>query len=93
VVELVSCELEFRGIPLGHLGMYFAELGGEQMTEYFPIVYRGEGWWGELLSEKELSFTSVFKVNSVVIRFTAESDSKLADLIKRYRYKTTRIGG
>ncbi|MHC0038182.1 hypothetical protein [Pseudoneobacillus sp. C159] len=63
------------------------------MTETFPFVYEGEGWRGELLSETELSFTAVFKVNSVAIRFTADSDALLADLIKNYRYKTFRIGG
>jgi hypothetical protein len=93
VVELVSRELEFRGIPLGHLGMYFVELGAEQLTKDFPIVFSGEGWSGELLSEEELSFTTVFKVNSVKVRFRAESDEELADLIKRFRYKTFRIGG
>ncbi|WP_251032482.1 hypothetical protein [Mesobacillus foraminis] len=93
VVKVASEQLEFRGISVGHLGMYFEELGGKQITEGFPIVYQGENWSGEILGEEEISFTSVFKVNAVVIRFTAEDGTDLDELIKRYRYKTTRIGG
>jgi hypothetical protein len=93
VVEMVSRELEFRGINRDHLGMYFEELGGKAQTDTFPFVYEGDGWIGEILSEDELEFTKVFKVNAVHIRFTAETESKLEELIKQYRHKTTRVGG
>lgn len=90
---MVSCELEFRGIHLRHLKMYFEELGGEQITDCLPFIYKGKNWSGEISNEGELTFTPVFKVNTVHIRFTAENESELEDLIQRYRYKTTRIGG
>lgn len=90
---MTSRELEFRGINLSHLGIYFEELGGKQITKEFPFVYQGEGWRGEILSEKELEFTSVFKVNTVKVRFVANDSEALEALIKNYRYKTTRIGG
>ncbi|SEM63338.1 hypothetical protein SAMN05192533_104149 [Mesobacillus persicus] len=90
---MASRELEFRGINRNHLGMYFEELGGELLTDAFPFVYKGNGWTGEILSEDKLTFTKTFKVNAVHIRFTAETESGLEDLIKQYRYKTTRVGG
>lgn len=90
---MTSQELEFRGINLSHLGMYFEELGGKQTTTDFPIIYQGEDWRGEILSETELAFTSVFKVNVVKVRFMAKDSGALEALIKNYRYKTTRIGG
>jgi hypothetical protein len=93
VDEMVSMELEFRGINLSDLGAYFEALGGRLVTEDFPYVYVGESWRGEILSEEELSFTSVFKVNAVKIRFAAETDPVLEDLIRNYRLKTFRVGG
>lgn len=93
VVEMVSHELEFRGINRSHLGMYFEELGGKSQSSTFPFIYKGDGWIGEILTEDELEFTKVFKVNAVHIRFTAESEPKLEELIKQYRHKTTRVGG
>jgi hypothetical protein len=93
VDEMVVRELEFRGINLSDLRSYFEALGGRLVTEEFPYVYEGESWRGELLSEEELSFTSVFKVNSVKIRFVAETEMILEDLIKDYRLKTFRVGG
>jgi hypothetical protein len=88
-------ELEFRGIPLAQLGQYLEELGGRLVTDSdtVPYVYEGDGWRGELLSEDELVFTSVFKVNAVFVRFSAETEEKLKTLIKSYRFKTTRVGG
>lgn len=86
-------ELEFRGINRNHLGMYFEELGAKKMTETFPYVYKAENWRGEIVSEEELAFTPVFKVNAVHIRFTAGSEQELEELIRNYRYKTTRVGG
>ncbi|WP_409272035.1 hypothetical protein V1499_20160 [Neobacillus sp. SCS-31] len=86
--------LEFRGINLLHLGLYFEELGGVWTGESdMPKKYRGGSWSGEILSEKEIAFTPNFKVNSVMVRFRAETEEELAALIKRYRYKTTRVGG
>jgi hypothetical protein len=95
VGEMVSRELEFRGIPWRQLGLYFVELGGRQVKnlDSFPYIYVGDGWSGELLSENELVFTSVFKVNAVFIRFSAETKEILDTLIKSYRFKTTRVGG
>lgn len=90
---MVSRELEFRGINRNHLGMYFEELGGTQKTDNFPILYKGNSWSGEILQEKEIAFTPNFKVNAVQVRFTAQGEDELEELIKRYRYKTTRVGG
>jgi hypothetical protein len=90
---MISRELEFRGIPLSHLGMYFEELGAKKQSNKFPYTYQAKHWRGELLKEEELIFTKVFKVNSVHIRFQARTEEELDDLIKKYRYKTTRIGG
>ncbi|MDP4085033.1 MAG: hypothetical protein Q8934_10530 [Bacillota bacterium] len=93
MVELISDKIEFRGIPLSCLGMYFEELGGIKITKSFPILYEGTDWRAEILYEDELMFTSIFKVNRVCIRFSAETSNTLDELIKNYRYKTTRIGG
>jgi hypothetical protein len=86
-------ELEFRGINRRHLGMYFEELGGKQITDEFPYIYESKEWVGEIVREEELSITSTFKVNSVHIRFYASDDMTLKELIKNYRVKTRRIGG
>jgi hypothetical protein len=93
VADMVIRDLEFRGIKIEHLGMYFEELGAKRMTDTFPYIYKGENWSGQILSEAEISFTSSFKVNTVQVRFCAKEDQALFELIKNYRYKTTRIGG
>ena len=85
--------LEFRGINREHLGTYFEELGGILTTDDFPLVYDGEGWRAEILSEEEIAFTKTFIVNAVHIRFSADQAEELDQLIKNYRYKTTRVGG
>ncbi|CAM3917444.1 hypothetical protein [Mesobacillus thioparans] len=85
--------LEFRGINRNHLGMYFEELGGRLVTDSFPFVYESDSWRAEILSEDELIFTKTFIVNAVHIRFEAKSQDELDQLIKNYRYKTTRVGG
>ncbi|WP_316569569.1 hypothetical protein [Neobacillus sp. YIM B06451] len=86
--------LEFRGINRSHLEMYFEELGGMRTNDTgLPGQYSGGSWSGEILSEKEIAFTSTFKVNSVLVRFCADTEEELAALIKSYRYKTTRVGG
>jgi hypothetical protein len=92
---MFSRELEFRGIPLAQLGQYLEDLGGRLVTDsdVFPFVYKGDGWRGELLTEDELAFTSVFRVNAVKIKFSAVSEEQLEGLIKNYRYKTFRVGG
>jgi hypothetical protein len=92
-MKMVSRELEFRGIHRTHLGVYFEELGGRLVTDSFPFLYEGDGWRGEVLSEVEIAFTSVFRVNAVKIRFLANSDEELDRLIENYRYKTFRVGG
>ena len=90
---MLEKDLEFRGISLEHLGMYFRELGAKKVTNSFPFVYEGSGWHGKILSEKEISFTGVFKVNAVQVRFCAVDEKVLEMLLKNFRYKTTRIGG
>jgi hypothetical protein len=85
--------MEFRGINVSHLGMYFEELGAVRKTDSMPLLYETSSWSAEILSEEELSFTKIFKVNAVHICFRAETETALAELIKNYRYKTTRIGG
>ena len=90
---MISKELEFRGIPLLSLNMYFEELGATKLTETFPIEFEGSNWRAQIISEKTIRFTANFKVNSVQIYFAAENDDVLAQLIKNYRYKTIRIGG
>lgn len=93
--EVISLELEFRGIPRTQLGQYLEDLGGRLVMDsvVFPFVYEGDGWRGELLSEDVLAFTSVFRVNAVNIRFSAVSEEQLDRLIKDYRFKTFRVGG
>jgi hypothetical protein len=89
-------DLEIRGIPLAQLGEYLEDLGGrlvETDSNAFPFVYEGDGWKGELLSEDEIAFTSVFRVNVVKIRFSAVFEEQLDKLIKNYRFKTFRVGG
>ncbi len=90
---MVDRILEFRGINREHLGTYFEELGGTLVTDSFPFVYEAGNWRAEILSEDELAFTKTFVVNAVHIRFAAESVEELEQLIKNYRYKTTRVGG
>ena len=90
---MLQQELEFRGINREHLGMYFEELGGKQITDHFPYVYQAKDWYGEIVYEEEISITSTFKVNAVYIRFYASDEITLNQLIKDYRVKTRRIGG
>jgi hypothetical protein len=90
---MLQQELEFRGINREHLGMYFEELGGKQITDQFPYIYKSDDWSGEIVREEEISITSTFKVNTVHIRFYASDDLTLKKLIKNYRVKTRRIGG
>lgn len=90
---MIIRDLEFRGIRIEHLGMYFKELGAKPMTTTFPYIYEAENWSGQILSEEEISFTSSFKINSVQVRFCAADDHTLNEVIKNYRFKTTRIGG
>lgn len=90
---MIISDLEFRGIRIEHLGMYFEELGAKPMTATFPYIYEAENWNGQILSEEEISFTSIFKINSVQVRFCATDDHTLNEVIKNYRFKTTRIGG
>jgi len=93
VADVEVKQLEFRGIKREHLGVYFEELGAKRVTDRFPFVYAANDWTGEIVSEQEITFTSSFKVNAVTVRFHAKDQIELAELIKNYRYKTTRIGG
>lgn len=129
--NMISRDLEFRGINRRSLEIYFEELGGKRRQnaglnddakantsainiaiasnsaienaidsanvnpepDGFPTVFVGDGWEGQILSEEEISFTTVIKVNAVRIRFLATDEAGLAELIKKYRFKTTRVGG
>lgn len=86
-------DLEFRGINREHLGLYFEELGAKQATDSFPYIYIGDAWSAQILSEEMITITSTFKVNAVKVRFSAVDAAALEELLKRYRHKTTRIGG
>jgi hypothetical protein len=88
---MISQELEFRGINRRQLEIYFEELGGKRVKE--SALFAAEDWEAQILSEEEISFTPVFKVNAVVIRFMAVDESCLEELIRKYRIKTTRVGG
>lgn len=88
-----TCQLEFRGIPRSHLELYFVELGGEKITDTLPIVFQGDDWWGKIVAEKEVVITSSFKVNAIIVEFTARTKEGLEALIKKYRFKTMRVGG
>ena len=90
---MTELNLEFRGIRLQDLGVYLEELGGNQKTYSFPYIYEGERWSAHILREEEITFTAVFKVNAVHIQFFAENDQVMEELIKKYRYKTIRVGG
>lgn len=90
---MVSKEQEYRGIPLSALGSYFEELGARKQTEAFPYTYQSNQWRAEILHEKMITFTSVIQVNSVLIRFTADNDEIMGQLLKCYSYKTLRAGG
>lgn len=90
---MASKELEFRGINLSHLGMYFEDLGAEKVSQAFPYLYKTSTWKAEILSEEIITITSSFRVNSVKIRFAADHEEILKQLIKNYRKKTTRVGG
>jgi hypothetical protein len=90
---MTDVNLEFRGIRLQDLGMYLEELGGNRKTNSFPFIYEGDGWSAQILREEEITFTAVFKVNAVHIRFSAENDKVMDELLKKYRYKTIRVGG
>jgi len=85
--------LEFRGLRLEHLMAHLRELGAEQRTFEFPYRFEGDGWSAELLRERDIRFTPVFVVNAVTIRFEADAEETLADVLKAYRLKTFRGGG
>lgn len=90
---ILQKELEFRGIPLKHIEMYLQELGGVRSSDSLPILYHGQKWSVTIVSEEEISFTSVFKVNAIKMIFKAETDEVLEDVIRKYRKKTFRAGG
>lgn len=86
-------ELEFRGIPFQHIELYLQELGGKRITDSLPIIYKGESWSASIISEDEISFTSVFKVNAIKIVFQAENEGRFVEMLKKFRQKTFRAGG
>lgn len=92
---MILCKkvLEFRGIALQQIQLYFQELGGSRLSNHFPIHYQGENWCATILKEEELAFTSAFKVNSVPIEFKAETEEKLTEIIAQFRKKSFRAGG
>jgi hypothetical protein len=42
VADMVIRDLEFCGIRIEHLGMYFEELGAIRRIDMFPYVYEAE---------------------------------------------------
>jgi hypothetical protein len=93
VDDMASKELEFRGIKMSHLGTYFEELGAEKKSDSFPFLFKSLSWKAEIISEEIITITSSFHVNAIMIRFTADNDEILEQLIRNYRQKTTRVGG
>ncbi|WP_338472170.1 hypothetical protein R4Z10_05330 [Niallia sp. XMNu-256] len=85
--------LEFRGVALQQIQLYLKELGGERLNNHFPIRYQAENWIVFILCEEEISFTTAFKVNSVKIKFSANSEEQLNDVITNFRKKSFRAGG
>jgi hypothetical protein len=73
--------------------MYFEDLGAEKVSDSFPYLYEASTWKAEILSEEIITITSSFHVNAVKIRFAADREEILEQLIKNYRKKTTRVGG
>ena len=63
------------------------------MTIHFRLFIKGMNGVLDILREEELAFTTVFKVNAVFIRFFADHEEVLEEIIKKYRFKTTRTGG
>jgi hypothetical protein len=91
--EMANKVLEFRGINLSHLGMYFEDLGAEKVSDSSPYLFETLTWKAEILSEEIITITSSFHVNAVKIRFIADNEETLEQVIKNYRKKTTRVGG
>ncbi|WP_019122298.1 hypothetical protein [Brevibacillus massiliensis] len=85
--------LEIRGIPLSQLIIYLRELGGEQLTDPFPVLIKGDKWQAELLRQEEAAITSRFRVNAVFLVFKAPCEEVLDDVVARFRKKTIRVGG
>lgn len=90
---MTEIELEFRGIHIEHLMMYLEEIGGKRLSNSFPYKFQGDQWGACILKEQEIVFTAAFKVNAVFIRFKAENEKILEDVLKKYRLKTFRAGG
>jgi hypothetical protein len=93
VADMEEKVLEFRGIHIDHLKMYLEEIGGKRLSDSFPYQFQGDRWGASILKEQEISFTAAFKVNAVFIRFKAEDEKILEDVLKKYRLKTFRAGG
>jgi hypothetical protein len=90
---MVEMVLEIRGTPLSILISYLEELDGLTQAVELPMVFNGPNWSAEIESEENVQITSRFYVNAVHIRFSAPDESKLAELIARFRKKTLRVGG
>jgi hypothetical protein len=87
---MVQKTLEFRGINIKHLEMYIEELGGVKISKN---EFTNDLWSVKILSEDHIKLTSIIEVNSVNVLFSAVNETELENLIKKYRYKTTRVGG
>jgi hypothetical protein len=86
-------QLEFRGINLSQHETYFDDLGAKKVSNSFPYLFKTLTWRAEILSEEIITITSSFTVNVIKIRFWADSEEILEQLLKNYRKKTTRVGG
>jgi hypothetical protein len=83
--------LEIRGISVNQLVTYLLELGGAQQDSVYLV--RGANWDAELIREEEKQITSRFRVNAVFIRFRADTEEQLNQLLASFRKKTMRVGG
>lgn len=90
---MLEKELEFRGIKLEHLDTYLIEIGGKKVSDTSPYVFYGDGWSARIISKNEILFTAAFKVETVTIRFSAQTEELLAEVIQQFRKKTFRAGG
>jgi hypothetical protein len=93
VVNMEEKQLEFRGINLHELMSYIKDIGGLQKTNSFPYVFKGADWSIEIVEERAIKITSTFEVNAVFIKFSADTEEMVEELIKQYRKKTFRAGG
>lgn len=60
-LTLFEKKLEFRGIALQQIQLYLKELGGNGLSDHFPIHFQGENWSASILSEEKISLRQYLK--------------------------------